>query len=155
MTVLVAVTTARRTPNTLSAAFDAAGSGSQDMVAYFSVDPRMSEQLTRHLSEDGMLDSSSCATLEQATLDEYESRGSGKLDEIRTEAQDRSVNCSTEFDRGDFIEGCLTVAKRMDVADVFIPRHPESPLGRYLFDGGIEARLKRGGFAVHVVEESP
>lgn len=155
MALLLAVTTARRTPRVYQAVFASAREAGREVVAFFAVDPHMTDRLTRHLSEDIMLDARSCETIERALVDEYEARGRRKLDDVAEAAREAGVDCSTESERGDFIRGCLACAERHDAADVFLPRHPDSALGRYLFDGGIEAQLKRGGFAVHVVEESP
>ena len=155
MAVLLAVTTARRTPRVYQAVFDAARARGERVVAFFAVDPHMTDQLTRHLSEDTMLDARSCETLERALVDEYEARGRRKLDEVAAAAHAAGVESAAELERGDFIRGCLACARRRRVADVYVPRRHDSPLGRYLFGRGIDARLVREGLAVHVVEETP
>ncbi len=155
MALLLAVTTARRTPRVYEAVFAAARAGGEPVVAYFAVDPHMADRLTRHLSEDNMLDASSCETLEQAMIDEYEARGRKKLAEVVAAARTLEVACTSELARGDFIAGCLAIAQRLEVDEVFIARHPASPLGRYLFEGGIDERIEKAGFRVHVVDEAP
>jgi len=152
--ILLALSTTRQSPKTIERAIQEAEKGSKRLVTLFVVDHGVSDSIGRLLITTGYLGEKPSQKLADAILDEYRERGQRRLEEVETEASERSIQCEVMLREGEFAEEVLKMVAEKEAGKVVLTRAKRSGLSRFLFGSAVNRVREKATCAVEIVSES-
>lgn len=151
--ILLVLSTTRKSPESVSAAIEAAEAASAQLVILFVVDRQLSDKVIRQLTEEGWIGGSPSERLYRAMQAEYVAQAEVIVREIQQQAERAGVSARPLIREGDFIETVLKVIAEEDVEQVILTRRHRSRLSRILFGSAVAEIQRRSPRPVKIIDE--